>query len=132
MVLEDLPDEVTNVQYITLNWTEPNSNGGAITHYTPYYRVVTTGSEKGSWIKDDERREDALQLWHSLRVSPGKTYEFVVTASNGRGESDKKNIRRVNVLGKLQLVLLALLVDHVSPYSDGKLFFKVRCSSDLP
>ena len=109
MALEDLPEEVTNVDYIPLNWTEPKSNGAAITHYTPYYRVVTTGSQKGSWIKDDERREDALQLWHSFRVSRGKTYEFVVTASNGGGESDKKNIRRVNVLGKLQLLLFAVL-----------------------
>lgn len=108
MVLEDLPEEVTNVHYITLKWTEPESNGGAITNYTPYYRILTSGSQKGSWIKDDERREDALQLWHSVKVSRGKTYEFVVTASNGRGESNKESIRRVNVLGKLPLLLLAV------------------------
>ena len=108
VALQDLPKEVMDVHYITLNWTEPSSNGGNITHYTPYYRNLITGSQKGSWIKDDEEREDALHLWHSVRVSRGKTYEFVVTASNGHGESDKENIRRVNVLGKLQLLLYAV------------------------
>ena len=35
-------------------------------------------------------------------VAGAKEFEFVVTASNSRGESRKDNIKRVNVLGNSQ------------------------------
>lgn len=103
VALEDLPEEVTNNDYITLKWTEPKSNGAPITHYTPYYRIVTSRGP-GEWT--ELKMKDALQLLLRVKVNRGKTYEFVVTASNSRRESDKENIRRVNVLGKLRLLLL--------------------------
>ena len=106
VVLEDLPEEVTNVDYITLKWTEPKSNGAPITHYTPYYRIVTKDRHPGEWTELEMK--DALQLFLLVKVHRGKTYEFVATASNSRRESDKENIRRVKVLGKLQLLLLGL------------------------
>jgi len=95
--LDELPEEVTDEDFITLKWTEPKNNGAPITHYTLYYKNLT---------RDDKPLQGTMKIGTSqlleqrVDVAGAKAFEFVVTASNGRGESRKNNTKRVNVLGK--------------------------------
>lgn len=100
VVLEDLPEEVKQVDAITVKWTEPKSNGASISCYKMYYRIVTTADKMNEWVKTKPR---TLHLEQSVEVARGKAYEFVVTASNSLGESLKQNIKMVKVLGKLHM-----------------------------
>lgn len=108
MALKNLPEEVTNDDHITLNWTEPKSNGAPIAHYTPYYRTMTRGSKPAKWAKI----KHTTQLLERVEVVRGKINEFVVTATNSCGESDKENIKSVNVLGKLQFTPFLVVRVH--------------------
>ena len=94
--IDDLPHEVAD-DTITLKWSEPQSNGRAITQYTVYQRIVTDG-KPGEWIKlkaitDISVRELKVEL------EQGKVYEFAVTATNLFGESQVGKIMRVKASG---------------------------------
>ena len=78
---------------MTLRWEEPENNGAVITQYSIYERI---GNEE-QWkrvdvINDISKRE------YVVRVEKDKKYEFVVTATNKYGESEKSkdNIKTVN------------------------------------
>ena len=88
VTIDDLPNEVTD-KTITLKWSEPENNGRVITQYTVYQRIVTDG-KPGEWnklktITDVSIRELEVDL------ECCKVYEFVVTATNGFGESLKED-----------------------------------------
>ena len=97
MLLEDLTNELTNADKVTLKWTEPKSNGAPILHYTPYHRIRTRDSLLGKWTAS----KPTTQAPEDVNVVRGKINEFVVTATNSCGESKKEDIKSVNVLGKL-------------------------------
>lgn len=85
---------------MTLRWEEPENNGAVITQYSIYQR---TGNEE-QWtrvevINDMSKRE------YVVRVDKEKKYEFLVTATNKYGESEKNkdNIKTVNVSGGMLL-----------------------------
>ncbi len=100
VALKELPEEVEHDDFIVLRWTAPKSNGAPITHYTPYYRIVTTDGKLGKWVKAKPvtHLSDTV-LEERVKLDRGKAYEIVVTASNSRGESLKENIRKVTMLG---------------------------------
>ena len=86
--MDDLPNEVTD-DIVTLKWTEPQNNGGIITQYTVYQRIVAVG-KPGEWIKlTTVTNISAREL--KIELELGKVYEFVVTAINELGESLKEN-----------------------------------------
>ena len=77
---------------MTLRWKAPENNGAEITLYSIYQRI---GNEE-QWtsvdvINDISKREFVV------RVEKDKEYEFVVTATNKYGESEKNkdNVKRV-------------------------------------
>ena len=81
---------------VTLKWKEPDNNGAVIMRYTIYKRI---GNDE-QWtmvdvINDISKREFVII------VEKGKTYEFVVTATNKYGESlkNKDRIKIVVVFG---------------------------------
>ena len=85
---------------MTLKWNEPQNNGAPITQYTVYRRIVNADDTVRQWnmirvIKNISNREVIVEL------EKNKVYEFVVTATNGHGNSLKegKSIRRLEVLG---------------------------------
>jgi len=84
--IDDLPNEVTD-DTVTLKWSEPENNGGVITQYTVYQRIVTNGTP-GEWIKL-ETTADSVTEW-TVELECCKVYEFVVTATNEFGESLKE------------------------------------------
>ena len=98
--LNELPEKVTDNDFITLKWTEPKNNGAPVTHYTLYYKNLT---------RDDKLVEGTMTILTSqlleqrVVVAGSKAFEFVVTASNSRGESRKDSIKRVKVLGKVTI-----------------------------
>lgn len=97
--LFELPEEVINEDFITLKWTEPKSNGAPITHYTLYYEKLTRTDKA---VKGTMTIDKSQLLEQRVDVAGAKAIEFVVTASNSRGESRKENTKRVNVLGNSQ------------------------------
>lgn len=97
MLLEDLTKELTSADKVTLRWTEPNSNGTPIIHYTPYHRIKTRDSLPRKWTAS----KPTTQPPEDVNVVRGKINEFVITATNSCGESKKEDIKSVNVLGKL-------------------------------
>ena len=99
MEIIGFPSETKNVE-VTINWNEPQNNGAPITQYSVYQRIVNDDGTVGEWnkikeIKDLSRRQVVVKL------EKNKLYEFVVTATNLRGESlrEKKNIRKLVVFG---------------------------------
>ena len=86
--IDDLPNEVTD-KTITLKWSEPVNNGKAITEYTVYQRIVTDG-KPGEWI-ELKKFTDASVREMEVDLECCKVYEFVVTATNGFGESFKED-----------------------------------------
>ena len=99
--IDELPEEVTDENFIILKWTEPKSNGAPITHYTLYYKKLTRDDK----LVDKTMTIDKSQLLEQrVDVAGAKTFEFVVTASNSRGESRKDNTKRVNVLGNSRFI----------------------------
>ena len=96
VTIEDLPNEVTD-DTITLKWSEPQNNGKVITQYTVYQRIVTDG-KPGEWTKLKTINDVSVREL-KVELEKGKEYEFVVTATNGLGESLKEDgkVRRVTV-----------------------------------
>ena len=79
---------------VTLKWKEPENNGGAITRYTIYKRVVNDAQwTRVAVINDISKHE------YVVSVEKGKQYEFVVIAANKYGESlkNKDSIKTVTV-----------------------------------
>ena len=101
--IEDLPSEVT-VDTITLKWSEPQNNGKEITQYTLYQRIVTDG-KPGEW-KKLETITDISVTELKVKLTRGKVYDFVVTASNELGESLKEDgkIMRVKTSGSMSYI----------------------------
>ena len=95
--IDDLPDEVTDDR-ITLKWSEPENNGRAITQYTVYQRIVTDG-KPGEWNKETTITDVSVREW-TVELECCKVNEFVVTATNGFGESLKEDgkIKKVKAL----------------------------------
>ncbi|XP_068686480.1 fibroblast growth factor receptor 1-like isoform X2 [Montipora foliosa] len=93
------PSETKNVE-VTIIWNEPQNNGAPITQYSVYQRIVNDDGTVREWnkikeIKDLSRRQVVVKL------EKNKVYEFVVTATNRRGESlrEENNIRKLVVFG---------------------------------
>ena len=95
--VDELPEEVLAMEdFITLKWTEPKSNGAPLTHYTLYYKKLTRTDKA---VKGTMTIDRSQLLEQRVDVAGAKAIEFVVTASNSRGESRKDNNKRVNVIG---------------------------------
>ena len=96
----DLPNDKKEGE-VTIKWNTPKDNGATITHYTVYQRTLNHGGTSQQWseirvITDVSVRKIAVKL------IKGKTYEFVVTATNKYGESlkEKEKIARITVGGR--------------------------------
>ena len=71
-----------------MKWSEPQNNGGVITQYTVYQRIVTNG-KPGEWITLKTITSTSVRKL-TVDLKKGKEYEFVVTATNEFGESFKR------------------------------------------
>lgn len=87
---------------LTLRWNQPCDNGAQITHYTVYRRVLSENGAAPEWTEGSilalVPANQQLE-YEDTRMETGKTYEFVVTATNTCGESEKvqESIQRVKV-----------------------------------
>ena len=97
-IVDDLPSEVKD-NTITLEWSEPQSNGKVITQYTVYQRIVTDG-KPGEWIKLKTITDISVRKL-TVELEKGKVYEFLVTATNEIGESLKEDgkIKKIKASG---------------------------------
>ena len=88
-----ITDAFTEDGKIILKWKKPEDNGAAIILYSKYQRIANDEQ----WT-DHENITDPSKRSYSVNVDKGKKYEFVMTASNKYGESDKGNVKEVEVL----------------------------------
>ncbi|KAL9964197.1 hypothetical protein ACROYT_G027796 [Oculina patagonica] len=95
--MDDLSSEIRD-DTITLKWSESQNNGKEIIQYTVYQRVMTDG-KPGEWIKLQTITDTTVRQL-KVELEKGKTYEFVVTATNEFGESRKEDgkIQRIKTL----------------------------------
>ena len=97
--LTDIPEPVVITEAlnedakITLKWQKPEENGAAIILYSKYQRIA--GEEQ--WT-NRENITDTSERSHVFNVRKGEKYEFVMTATNNYGESEKTNVQEVEVL----------------------------------
>ena len=85
---------------VNLKWKKSQNSGAPITKYTVYQRIVNDGDTSHEWAKvQDITSVSVREVAVDLEI--GRDYEFVVTASNKRGESKKEveKIKRISVLG---------------------------------
>ena len=104
--LNELPLKVKENK-ITLKWTKPQDEEEPIKKYTVYQGIVN------KFDKDTERTKlkkiaDSLDCeYAAVNLERGKTYEFLVTATNKYGEGLKGKGKQVKVSkGKIILKLL--------------------------
>ncbi|XP_032229404.2 neural cell adhesion molecule 1-like [Nematostella vectensis] len=72
---------------ITLEWSKPDDNGGVIQFYSLYCQVTFPDGHSSGW-KTLANMTDSCVLHYTYEgTSPGRTYRFLVTATNQYGES---------------------------------------------
>ena len=97
--LTDIPEPVVITEAlnedgkITLRWQKPEENGAAIIQYSKYQRIV----DEEQWT-NRENITDTDKRSHVFKVKKAEKYEFVMTATNKYGESEKTNVQEVEVL----------------------------------
>ena len=84
----DLSAEVASKTEIKLTWTAPENNGGeAVTSYNVYYREkAAEGETANEWTKAGNTAELTYVVGE---LTPGRLYEFKVTAMNGETDEDE-------------------------------------------
>ena len=85
---------------VNLKWEESQNSGAPIIKYTVYQRIVTDVDTSHEWAKvHDITSVSVREVAVDLEI--GRDYEFVVTASNKCGESNKQEekMKRISVLG---------------------------------
>ena len=100
--LIDLRSEIRE-DNLTLKWNAPCDNGARIKHYMVYRRVVSEDGGETAWSPLIRVPANQQLEYEDTRLETGKTYEFVVTATNICGEAPKvqESIKRVKVsIGK--------------------------------
>ena len=100
----DLPPDAKEGE-VTIKWNTPKDNGEAITQYTVYQRTVNDDGTTQPWIKIKEIK-DLLNRVVVVILKKSKKYEFVVTATNGEGESlkEKDRMKTIAVGGQYYLI----------------------------
>ena len=106
----DLPAD-TKAGEVIIKWNTPKDNGATITQYTVYQRTVSDDGTPRNWIRLHTITAAVSVRQVAVKLDKGKIYEFVVTATNKRGESSKEeeNIKRIKVGGRYYLNFLSLL-----------------------
>jgi len=96
-----------------LRWRKPNDNGANITRYTVYQRVVSEDADTSDW---QLTKLNASVCEYVIHVERGKKYDFIVTATNKCGESEKNegNAKRVDVSGMFSLYIICSYVLGIS------------------
>ena len=97
--LTDIPEPVVITEAInedgkiTLKWQKPEENGAAIIQYSKYQRIA----DEEQWT-NRENITDTDKRSYVFKVKKGEKYEFVMTATNNYGESEKTYVQEVEVL----------------------------------
>ncbi|EDO26116.1 predicted protein [Nematostella vectensis] len=80
-------DNTTTSKEITLEWSEPDENGGAIQAYIVYFLVTFPDGQKRDWTETANITDLSVLSYTFKGMKPGRTYSFLVTAYNQYGES---------------------------------------------
>ena len=79
-----------------MHWSKPDENGGEITKYTIYKKVI--GMDV-SWSRVADVLGRQSQYTYTVEdLDPGKKYSFIVTATNQYGESLKDDSKAKTVV----------------------------------
>ncbi|EDO32151.1 predicted protein [Nematostella vectensis] len=80
-------DNTTTSEEITLEWSKPDENGGAIQAYIVYFLVTFPDGQKTDWTETANITDLSVLSYTFTGMKPGRTYSFLVTAYNQYGES---------------------------------------------
>ncbi|XP_048587978.1 nephrin [Nematostella vectensis] len=82
-------DNTTTNEEITLEWSKPDENGGAIQAYIVYFMLTFPDGQETDWTETANITDLSVLSYIFKGMKPGRTYSFLVTAYNQYGESAK-------------------------------------------
>ncbi|EDO31742.1 predicted protein [Nematostella vectensis] len=73
-------DNTTTSEEITLEWSKPDENGGAIQAYTVYFMLTFPDGQKTDWTETANITDLSVLSYTFKGIKLGRTYSFLVTA----------------------------------------------------